>query len=72
MCEFGYVVRLVMFWGAVPTQQPPSQQQQSSSCPADVQSRSQLVPLGLNQQWVVEVGDDGVGRPGDWNKTQHS
>ena len=44
--------------------------QQSSGPPTDEQGCAQLPSLRVHDDGVVEIPDDGVSRPGDWNQAE--
>lgn len=58
--------------GTGATEQAPSQDQNPCSSPADVERCSQLSLLCRNQGGVVEITNDGVSGPADWNKHQEA
>lgn len=71
--SFGILhVVVVLFGGAGAAEEPPAQEQQPCGGPADVERGPQLPPLGVGQDGVVEVPDDGVGGPADGDQHQEA
>lgn len=46
--------------------------EEAGRAPADVERGAQLPPLGVGQDGVVEIPDDGVGRPADGDEDEHA
>ncbi|TNN56567.1 hypothetical protein EYF80_033212 [Liparis tanakae] len=49
-----------------------TQDEEPGCAPADVERGSQLPPLGVGQEGVVEIPDDGVGGPADGDEDEHA
>lgn len=49
-----------------------TQEEKRSCAPADVKCSPQLSPLGVGQDGVVEIPDDGVGRPADGDEHENT
>lgn len=54
----------------IPTEQPPSDEEDSSGRPAQEEGTSKLSFLTCVDSWVVEIPDDDIGGPGYWNQNE--
>ncbi|KAL0614362.1 hypothetical protein AAY473_014808 [Plecturocebus cupreus] len=52
------------------TKQTPSNEEDSSACPAEEKCCSQLSFLTYVDGWVVEISDDYIGCPAHWNQNE--
>lgn len=59
-------------WWTGAAEESAAEHEEGSARPADVQGGPELPALGIREHRVVEVPDDGVGRPGDWNELHDS
>lgn len=62
-----YVKHVRMRANATTQKYNPRRQEESTGDPADIQRLPEFPTLGVDEQWVVKVSNDGVSRPRDWN-----